>query len=157
MSDPANQYVASFVGSPEMVFLEGNVAAKAGTLTFVDGPVKVPIRGLGGPGPLTVGFRPWDLNLYHDAREGGMPARVTAVERLGSSDQVFLDLAPALGVGTPSEGGSAEPTVSLRALARAYDYAVGDPVFVEVDAGRALFFDAQGNRLESVTAAPQPL
>jgi multiple sugar transport system ATP-binding protein len=149
MSDPADQYVASFVGSPEMVFLEGTVVAREGALAFVDGPVQLPVQGLGGPGRITIGIRPWDVSVRRDPRDGGMPARVTAVERLGSSDQLFLDLMP-----PPGERGV--PIVMLRALARAYDYTVGDAAFVQLDAERALFFDVRGERLESVTASNRP-
>jgi len=156
MSDPASQYVASFVGSPEMVFLEGNVVTKGTALAFVDGPVELPLMGTGGPGQITVGIRPWDVVLTRESRDGGLLGRVTGVERLGSSDQIFIDLMPAPSAASPSGRGPETATVSLRALARAYDYAVGDSVYVGLDADRALFFDPQGHRLESVTASYRP-
>ena len=156
MSDPASQYVASFVGSPEMVFLEGNVLMMGGSSTFVDGPVELPLRGLGGPGQITVGIRPWDVTVWKGPRVGGLPGRVTGVERLGSSDQLFIDLLPRPSGSSPITPASAAPTVSVRALARAYDHGVGDSVVVELDPDRALFFDSGGNRLQSVSASNHP-
>ena len=156
MSDPASQYVASFVGSPEMVFLEGNVVARGGSMSFVDGPVELQLHGAWGAGPITVGIRPWDVTVGKESRVGGLPGRVTGVERLGSSDQLFIDLLSRPGVAPTAGTAPAAPTVAVRALARAYDHAVGDTVFVEFDPERALFFDTNGNRFQSVSASIPP-
>jgi len=147
LSHPLNRYVASFVGSPEMVFLEGNVEAAGTAFTFVEGPVRIPVRGVGKPGPVTIGLRPWDIAVGRSARDGGLPATVTGIERFGSSDQVFLDLQGPPG-SLPARGGSA---VAIRAMVRAYDFNVGDAVWVGFDPDRALFFDAEGERLESMS------
>ena len=70
------------------------------------------------------------------------------VERLGSSDQLFLEATPS----GPGAGGLTTPPVSVRALVRAYDFEVGTPVFLGFDADRALFFTADGARIESMSA-----
>jgi multiple sugar transport system ATP-binding protein len=147
LSHPLNRYVASFVGSPEMVFLEGNVEATGGSFTFVGGPVRIPVRGVGRPGPVTIGLRPWDIAVARSAQGGGLPATITGVERLGSSDQLFIDVGASPG---PS-GAASGPTVAIRALVRAYDFNVGDPAWIGFDADRALFFDAEGSRIESMS------
>jgi sn-glycerol 3-phosphate transport system ATP-binding protein len=80
---PADTYVAGFIGSPAMNFLEGTlveggraVALKAGpVLRFADGP------RAGGEGmPLTIGIRPEHVELA----EGGIPLPLDLVEPLGS-------------------------------------------------------------------------
>ncbi len=151
LSHPANQYVASFVGSPEMVFLEGNVQPAGAGYTFVKDPVRIPIRGAARPGPVTLGVRPWDVRVEKEGSPTALPSRVTGVERLGSSDHLFLELAgpaPASGAAAP-----APPALSVRAVTRAYDFNVGDRAFVTFDPDRALFFDAEGARLESMSLA----
>ena len=153
LSHPLNQFVASFVGSPEMVFLEGNVESTGGAFTFVKGPVRIPVRGTGSPGAVTIGLRPWDIRVEKASTPGTLSGRVTGVERLGSSDQLFLDVAspPGASPTTPAV------PVSLRALVRAYDFDVGDGVFVGFDPDRALFFNAEGGRLESMSiSSPLP-
>jgi multiple sugar transport system ATP-binding protein len=149
LSHPANRYVASFVGSPEMVFLEGNVVASGGEFTFVDGPVQIPVRGVGQAGPVTIAVRPWDISVQRNPQPGALPARVSGVERLGSADQLFLDLSP----GPAAPGAPPAGPVALRALVRSYEFDIGDAVWVGFDPDRALFFDAEGSRLESMSLA----
>ncbi len=148
LSHPASRYVASFVGSPEMVFLDGSVESSGAGYAFLTGPVQIPVRGVGRAGPVTIGLRPWDIAVTRAAGPGTVPARVVGVERLGSSDQVFLETAaPVTGA-----GGLPMPPLTLRAMVRAYDFEIGDAVFVAFDADRALFFDADGSRLESMSS-----
>ena len=152
LSHPANQYVASFVGSPEMVFLEGNVESAGAGFVFAKGPVRIPVRGAGRTGPVTIGLRPWDIQVGRASSPSAVGARVTGVERLGSSDQLFLDLAsPAM-----APGASTVAPVAIRALGRSYEFSIGDAVYVEFDPDRALFFDDQGARLESMTLSTRP-
>ncbi|MBK1660233.1 sn-glycerol-3-phosphate ABC transporter ATP-binding protein UgpC [Paracraurococcus ruber] len=80
---PADTYVAGFIGSPAMNFLEGvlagggrAVALRAGpTIPFADGPRPGP-DGL----PLTIGLRPEHLRL----EAGGLPLAIDLAEPLGS-------------------------------------------------------------------------
>jgi ABC-type sugar transport system ATPase subunit len=149
LSHPASRYVASFVGSPEMVFLEGTVAGAGSSFVFTDGPVRIPVRGVGQPGPVTIGLRPWDVVVSRSSAAGTLPATVSGVERLGSSDQLFLSLGALPG---PS-GAPAGPSVAVRALVRAYDFNTGDPVYVGFDPDRAIFFDGEGSPLDSMSLA----
>ena len=83
--DPANRFVAGFIGSPAMNFLQGEVEA---------GAVRVP--GLGrtfetgaalgeAGGRVVVGIRPEHLVV-----SGGGPLRVDLVEHLGGVSYVYL-------------------------------------------------------------------
>ncbi|HTW77625.1 MAG TPA: ABC transporter ATP-binding protein [Thermoplasmata archaeon] len=145
LRSPANQFVASFVGSPEMVFLQGALTSVGGAYAFELDPVRIPVRGASSPGPTTIGFRPWDLAVDRAVGPGALSAVVRGVERLGSSDQLFLELNRA------SDHGVAPPSgVSLRAMAPAYEFQIGDTVGVTIRADRALFFGADGARLDAL-------
>ncbi len=146
LRDPASQFVASFVGSPDMVFLEGAVESRAGAASFVLGPVRIPVRGETAPGPVTLGIRPWDVSIGPANAPGGIPAVVRGVERLGSSDQLYLELT--------APGAAPAPGVSVRAMGRAYENQVGDSVSVSIDPDHALFFDKDGARVHSLETAP---
>jgi multiple sugar transport system ATP-binding protein len=80
---PANRFVAGFIGSPGMNFLEGSVQ---------DGAFHVEGHALAVPsphvGPATLGIRPEHLV----PTEGGLPAIVEVVETMGSDTQVMLRL-----------------------------------------------------------------
>jgi len=149
LSHPMNQYVASFVGSPEMIFLEGNVESTSGGYIFGLGPVRIPVRGVGQPGPVKIGLRPWDVSVARAAHDQSVAGVVSGVERLGSSDQLFIELSASPG----APASSSTSPVAVRALVRAYDFNIGDPVWVGFDPDRALFFDDQGARLESMSLA----
>jgi sn-glycerol 3-phosphate transport system ATP-binding protein len=89
---PADTYVAGFIGSPAMNFLEGGlteggaaVALKVGpVLRFADGPRPGP-DGM----PLTIGIRPEHLVLD----DHGLPVALDLVEPLGSETVLLGRLA----------------------------------------------------------------
>src|SRR5215208_7037694 len=91
---PANRFVAGFIGTPPMNFLEGRVEASA----FVGDAVRLPLApGRPAPaGPATLGIRPEDLAVVPAdaaaAAAGALAAgRVVLVERLGSASHVHVD------------------------------------------------------------------
>jgi multiple sugar transport system ATP-binding protein len=99
---PANLFVATFLGSPKMNLLSGDVVELAGqggelVLRIADG-VELPLqpegalceqlRGYIGR-QLTIGLRPEDLHLA-EAGPGTLSAHVEAVEPVGN--EAFLDL-----------------------------------------------------------------
>jgi multiple sugar transport system ATP-binding protein len=83
---PANEFVASFIGSPQMnlvpAVLDGEHAA--------NGPLRVPLtpgqRSKLSGARLTLGLRPAALSLTED---GNVPATVQVVEDLGSHSFVY--------------------------------------------------------------------
>ncbi|MDR7134440.1 multiple sugar transport system ATP-binding protein [Lysobacter niastensis] len=99
-NQPANLFVATFLGSPKMNLLWGEVVERESTdlaLRISDG-VELPlhpegalreqVRGYIGQ-KLTVGLRPEDLHLA-EAGPGTLSAHVEAVEPVGN--EAFLDL-----------------------------------------------------------------
>ncbi len=91
---PANQLVASFVGSPAMNMLAGTLEQKSGVLHFVSPHLIValpPQRHAelsGAPACVLAGVRPEDLSLVP-----GGAAEVRVVERAGHETLVWLTLA----------------------------------------------------------------
>jgi multiple sugar transport system ATP-binding protein len=79
---PANTFVAGFIGSPAMNMLPVSVD---GSVKIADAEIQIS-RTLSG-GPTTIGFRPEAVTINGD---GPIPARVRVVEDLGS--ELFVHL-----------------------------------------------------------------
>ena len=94
---PANRFVAGFIGSPGMNFLEGVLRDDAdGTQRFEGGGLSLPLaqrRSVTGEGePVTLGIRPQTLTLMpalSTDEPGTVRGVVNAVEQLGSEQVVY--------------------------------------------------------------------
>jgi multiple sugar transport system ATP-binding protein len=134
---PANRFVAEFVGSPSMNFIEGR--ADSGARQFVGGGISLPLEDahldrLGERERVTLGIRPDHIDVSATAREGWEQATVYVTELMGSETLVFLRLKEAKIV--------ARAEADFRADMEAV-------VWVRLDLSRADFFDPQsGERLE---------
>ena len=99
---PTNLFVADFIGSPSMNFIDVELVEddQGGTLTngksfsyslseeFVDN-----LREVSDTTELTFGIRPEDITVDNDAPEGkGVEARVDVVEVIGSDNFIYLEL-----------------------------------------------------------------
>ncbi|GAC1646918.1 MAG: sn-glycerol-3-phosphate ABC transporter ATP-binding protein UgpC [Gemmatimonadaceae bacterium] len=108
--NPANRFVAGFIGTPPMNFVDGTVAVADGRQTFIAEGVRLDLPALGmpdrrGDGPITLGVRPEDLtvvagrdmsghaSLGHTTT-GHLAGRVVLVERLGGTSHVHIDVGP---------------------------------------------------------------
>ncbi|MGD0747694.1 MAG: ABC transporter ATP-binding protein [Acidimicrobiales bacterium] len=95
--EPANAFVASFVGSPPMNILAGTVVESGGELSVatVAGPVALPpaegalVRQLSLDSVL-LGVRPEDLGI---GRDGALAATVSLIEAMGRLQHVTCRLA----------------------------------------------------------------
>lgn len=87
---PLNRFVAGFLGTPPMNFLEGSVVSDGGRSIFVesgDGGLRIPL--VGSPnllGPAVLGVRPEGLRL---GDSGGVQLNVEVVEPLGDRMDVY--------------------------------------------------------------------
>ncbi|MDN5786074.1 ABC transporter ATP-binding protein [Pseudorhodobacter sp.] len=84
---PANTFVAQFIGAPSMNMLPGQV---------VSGGISVAGRHIardpcGATGALTVGIRPDDLRVT-EGRQGSFEGRVTVLEPLGAETLAYVDI-----------------------------------------------------------------
>lgn len=89
---PATRFVAEFIGSPPMNFLEfhGMVGHGMTSIELAGCPFEIPEQIEGAHGDLTFGVRPEHVRLDDDAPYKG---RVTATEYLGTTQIVSFDTA----------------------------------------------------------------
>jgi ABC-type sugar transport system ATPase subunit len=93
---PANRFVAGFIGTPPMNFIDGRFATESGAPSFLADGVRVALeqRRAMTAEPRTLGIRPEDLRL--GASDGGasaaMSGKVMLVERLGGTSHIHFDV-----------------------------------------------------------------
>ncbi|HLF85279.1 MAG TPA: TOBE domain-containing protein, partial [Blastocatellia bacterium] len=127
---PANRFVAEFVGSPGMNFIEGKV--DAASRSFTSDALSLTLEEsqlatLNGHERVTFGVRPEHLEVSTAERIGWLPASVYVTELMGNETFVFLRL-----------GGD-------KIIARApadFRAEMESRVWIEVDVQKALFFDS---------------
>jgi multiple sugar transport system ATP-binding protein len=136
-NEPANRFVAGFIGSPAMNFAAVRIVAQNGSLwaESEDLRIKVPAPvaqrlGRYAGTEATLGVRPEDLRIAGDGddRDLSFDAAIEVVERLGS--EILLDVA----AGSTSMVASVEPTVTAR---------VHERVRLAINPNRLHFFDNQ--------------
>ena len=136
-NEPANRFVAGFIGSPAMNFAEVRIAAENGFLWAEGDGIRLKVPGAiadrvgaHAGSEVTFGIRPEDLRIAGDgdATDMSLDAEVEVVERLGS--EILLDVA----VGKTTMVASVEPT----AIAK-----VHDRLHLAVNPDRLHFFDAR--------------
>ena len=92
---PDNKFVAGFIGSPKMNFLEGEVAGNGGDGLGIrlpgGGVIEVPLRNDRPSGKVEVGLRPEHL-LADGGGDAELEAKVITVEQLGAESYVYADL-----------------------------------------------------------------
>jgi multiple sugar transport system ATP-binding protein len=93
---PANRFVAEFVGSPGMNFIEGRIDESA--RTFVSDGFTLPLSAaqlarLTGHTGVTLGIRPEHVRVADTETAGGWPATVYVTELMGNETLVFLRFA----------------------------------------------------------------
>jgi multiple sugar transport system ATP-binding protein len=136
---PVNKFVAGFIGSPPMNFLEGNIVAENGALRFVDLSETVnvevhethratlePYQGR----RVTMGVRP--EYFMENANQQAIPgksftANVEVVEPMGSELYIYLDI------------GGASVTACLNVD---YELEVNKPHVLDIDMEHCHYFDA---------------
>jgi multiple sugar transport system ATP-binding protein len=134
---PANKFVASFIGSPPMNFLDADYEAQGETAILKGPAFAFSVNGNSAQKlshttarGVTLGVRPEDgVGGSPDSLHGtGMRARVDVVETLGAEQHLFLT----------SEGSSFLARVSADFVAR-----VGDSVSATIDSTKLHVFDRE--------------
>ncbi|WMS44011.1 sn-glycerol-3-phosphate ABC transporter ATP-binding protein UgpC [Acuticoccus sp. MNP-M23] len=85
---PANVFVAGFIGSPKMNFIDGSVRGG----TFASADLTVPLPGEFADGPATLGVRPEALEVARDGAGVGQ-MQVSIAEYLGDESVIHGRLA----------------------------------------------------------------
>jgi multiple sugar transport system ATP-binding protein len=83
---PANRFVAEFVGSPSMNFIEGVIDRRM----FVSDAIKIPVNRHSGQ--VTMGIRPEHIHVFTEPAEETIPASVYVTELMGNETFVFLSI-----------------------------------------------------------------
>jgi multiple sugar transport system ATP-binding protein len=96
-NQPANRFVAGFVGSPTMNFLEGEIDVTG--RRFVTPQIALPVNESQletferqGTKQVTLGIRPEHISVTLDERAGWQPASVYVTELMGSETFVILQI-----------------------------------------------------------------
>ncbi|MDF0605968.1 sn-glycerol-3-phosphate ABC transporter ATP-binding protein UgpC [Neisseriaceae bacterium TC5R-5] len=132
---PGNRFVAAFLGSPGMNFLDGNISAITASgvsVTLADGQtLQVAVDGRSATlgDAVSIGIRPEHLGL--NRQNNKLRGQVLAIEHLGDCSVLYLQVA-----------GSSEPVATrLPPLTHAVP---GDPCLLSFDAGDAYLFNHAG-------------
>ncbi len=88
---PASKYVADFIGTPGMNFLQGEIVAENGLAVFRAPQIRiVPPETLPlSPGPVLCGLRPADLKL---SDQGEIEGKLTLREKTGADEHLHLSV-----------------------------------------------------------------
>jgi multiple sugar transport system ATP-binding protein len=97
---PVNKFVAGFIGSPQMNFLEGRVSGASDSgMSFASdglGTLRLPLRAesVQADQPITVGIRPEHVELEPGPADIEVKAVVNIVENLGGETYLHVEVAP---------------------------------------------------------------
>ncbi|HZW46927.1 MAG TPA: TOBE domain-containing protein, partial [Microvirga sp.] len=129
---PANRFVAGFIGSPAMNFIDGRLE-QAG-LVLPSGAV-LPLEAQPSAAPsskLTYGIRPEHLQIAPAGTPGSIPATISVIEPTGSDTTLIAR----------AEGGNLTIVLRERCALRP-----GEAVALKPMARQAHLFDEQGRRI----------
>ncbi|MBB5700839.1 multiple sugar transport system ATP-binding protein [Ochrobactrum daejeonense] len=141
---PVNRFVAGFIGSPTMNFIDVKVSATDAdgvTVELANGrSVKVPVKsdGVSASAPLVLGIRPEHL---HPAADGILDGEIMVVERLGGETYLYVQHDGANGLIVAEAGGNS--------VARAHQ-----PAKLGFDPADAHLFMPDGKALERYERHP---
>jgi multiple sugar transport system ATP-binding protein len=100
---PVNRFVAGFIGTPPMNFVDGRLEADDGGAVFIAEGVRLGLPAARVPGGMpsraaTLGIRPEDMSvadgraIADDAPGGRLSGRVLLVERLGGTSHIHFEV-----------------------------------------------------------------
>ncbi|WP_293864618.1 ABC transporter ATP-binding protein [uncultured Alsobacter sp.] len=131
---PANRFVAGFIGSPSMNFVDGSVTVTGNGASFVStNGLAIPLPAKDAErlsGAKTLGIRPEHIDMQNEEAEGFIPMSVVIVEPTGNEATFIV------------RSGADELVVALNGR---HDHRPGDTVWLRPAAGKLHFFDAKGD------------
>jgi multiple sugar transport system ATP-binding protein len=142
---PVNRFVAGFIGTPPINFIDGELCeAAGGGLELALAGARLPVppgrRPDGGGRQVAVGVRPQDLSVAADARAPALEGTLVLVERLGGATHLHVEV-------------SGQRIIA--AIAADSPVETDQPVRLAVDMRRVHFF-APGGKALTGPVATQP-
>ena len=137
---PINKFVAGFIGSPQMNFLEGRVGGGTGTgISFVGnglGKLELPLlaESVQADQTITVGIRPEHVELEGSPADIPVKAVVNIVENLGGETYLHVEVSPELPLIMVKLHGSRGPNR-------------GDRITLRFPADKIYLFDSAGSAI----------
>ena len=163
-NEPANRFVAGFIGSPGMNFLDGRVTAEGvDTDHFSIDANLTAIGGLEDDAPVTVGVRPEDIYPVSERADADAPSSpiettVDVLEPMGKEIFAYLLLDEAEGIVRDSEEVSGDQLLMNVGPDSAIER--GETVEVVLDRTGVHLFDAEGDAIvhgiDSIDASAGP-
>ena len=129
---PADTFVATFIGSPQMNLLPARIEEGPQGPQAVAGPLRIPLHRNPGAEKVLVGVRPEHISLTPSSDAVEAEAVIDFVERLGSDTILHLQL------------GSETITVKL---AGDHPYRQGEKVKIYIPRDKILVYDARTGEL----------
>ncbi|WP_457576997.1 ABC transporter ATP-binding protein [Desulfomarina sp.] len=87
--NPASRFVAGFIGSPPMNFLQARVVGKE-EIEFLDKTrLVLPDRQLPVEGEVVIGIRPEKIRLFSEEKDGRIKLKIELVEKLGAGELLY--------------------------------------------------------------------
>jgi len=144
---PANTFVATFIGSPAMSLFRGGIQAENGSASFVAPALRVPLPGRlrealashGDPDEVTLGIRSEHVLVSTNPGPDAIEARIGLIEPVGSD--MFVSLA----IGELPCLARTEPRTDIEE---------GQTVWLTFVSERIHLFDAEGRNVLAPSAAP---
>ena len=132
--DPANVFVAGFIGSPRINLIQGTWR-EGGQAQFVDLVIQPALQGRPcNPGEvITIGMRAENL-VVHDTPVAGFHAVIDFAEYLGGTRYLYCTLTDGQTVVLEERSGR--------------EFESGQAITIAIAGDRSFFFDADGNRLK---------
>jgi multiple sugar transport system ATP-binding protein len=132
---PANRFVAGFIGSPAMNFIDGRLEDKgfalpSGTAISLDLRPLVPVGR-----KMTYGIRPEQLQIVPTGTPNSIPAAVLVIEPTGSDTTLIVK----------AEGGNLTVVLRERCFLKP-----GEAIALKPAAHQAHLFDESGKRIATV-------
>jgi multiple sugar transport system ATP-binding protein len=136
---PANRFVAGFIGTPPMNFLDGHLEGDLDGLVFASDALRIPLPAERRPDAtehsgeaVTLGVRPEDLALAEAPEPGTITGQLVLAEVLGATTHLHVEVAGRRLIATIPSGLS---------------QAEGEPLTLSVERRRLHFFAADGASL----------
>lgn len=149
---PVNRFVAGFIGTPPMNFVEGILQREGGQMSFIATGLSIRLprektAKIKSGGPATLGIRPEDIGVGFSGDQAASPnpstevlkGRVLLVERLGGTSHVHFDV----------DGGGSRMMASI---ANDRPPELGDAITFHIPPGRVHLFGPDGKAILETSA-----